>query len=548
MHSVDLYSLDINKLHSFDKETVVQTNQPSSTFSKIFSILKHESEIERRVKELFQSRVGMQGLAVFNKVWSHAVKEAGVHFQDRYSVSIETLQKIDAALQRIVQYQGRGIDTSSTPADNKIVHSMMQYMIGSGALSLSWAERKTIQAVLLTKDHKLQKAMGEELRAALKMCAENPPKPGSKEEPLFEAFIGHVIALIPYCYPHMGDTFIVPVKQEGEWVSFEYHVDRVIKLTSEKFSTPIPFFGLVSEGAPPILTCMGTTYPAADGFIATVLADFTPGFSVGQSPYTEGQGQIRDWMRDKQDVQVYGMSLGGAFTLHLLREYKEKLRSVNAFNPAGLYPELWTEKYDEGVKINIYTQQGDIVSYLGAFPEGKNVNMYQFIRGQLGKSENPLSAHARVYAGADFVTMCKLDPSVQNTNRARKWLTSIHRSFSWLVYFSALVTYQALRIANAVRKALGLVTAAGLVKEKALKAGTLQDLESLDEEMQKHFGSSLSQKFSWTVLGEFYTICRKRKVMSDEEAKDPDWGRHHFMEASLELRHAAVARAVASLK
>jgi len=434
------YILDLNNLSSLDKNAqAILTPKANTFFGRIIERFTAPGNLEKSIKKLFQNHVGMEGLKVFSKVWDLALADAGITWQRVPSVSIETLQKIDSALKRAIVYQGTGIDTSRTPTNNPRVHSMMQWMIGGGDPSSSWVTRDTFRGVFLCQDLNLQRDMREELKFALLECCKSLPDPGAPEEKLYEAFIGHIIALIPYCYPPQGEAFLIPVKREGEWTICEYEVDERIEIPTRAGLTPIPHFGLCSKEGDPILTCMGTTYPAADGFVATVLTDFTPGHSVGGAAYQQGREKIGRWMEGKENVKVYGMSLGGAFSLHILRDFKDKLSSINAFNPTGLYPEQWTEKYEEGVKVNIYTQDADLVSYLGSFPEGKNVEVYRFIRGEEGNSENILFAHAKVYSGSKFVTMLRLQPASENRSFFRKCFTALHRKFSFAVYYSMIV-------------------------------------------------------------------------------------------------------------
>ncbi|MCX6990173.1 MAG: hypothetical protein NTX49_03805 [Chlamydiae bacterium] len=434
-------TLDLKNLASLDKRAqAILTPMPKTFFGRIIERFTGPGNLEKSIKKLFQTHVGMEGRKVFSKVWDLALADAGITWQSASSVSIETLQKIDAALKRAIVYQGKGIDTSRAPTNNPTVHSMMQCMIGGGDASSSWVTRDAFRAVFLSQDLNLQRDMREELKFALLECCKSLPSPGTPEEKLYEAFVGHVIALIPYCYPPQGEAFLIPVKREGEWTVCEYEIDERIEIPTRDGVTPIPHFGLVSKEADPILTCMGTTYPAADGFVATVLSDFTPGHSVGAAAYLQGREKIGRWMEGKENVKVYGMSLGGAFSFHILRDFKDKLASINAFNPTGLYPEQWTEKYEEGVKVNIYTQDADLASYLGSFPEGKNVEVTHFIRGEEGTSENLLSAHAKVYSGSKFVTMLRLQPESENRSFFRKCFTALHRTFSFVVYYSVIVS------------------------------------------------------------------------------------------------------------
>ena len=107
------------------------------------------------------------------------------------------------------------------------------------------------------------------------------------------------------------------------------------------------------------------------------------------------------------------------------------LKSVNAYSPAGLYPDLWIDRYDDGVKVNIYTQHADFIPLVGHLPEGDSVSVYHMIRGEDGSSENFLASHARVYAGAEYVTMLKLSPSLENKRFLRRIITPLHRKISY---------------------------------------------------------------------------------------------------------------------
>lgn len=135
----------------------------------------------------------------------------------------------------------------------------------------------------------------------------------------------------------------------------------------------------------------------------------------------------------------------------------------------------------------------------------------------------------------------------ENAHPLRKTITFLHRTFSWIVYLSTQCIYYAYKIVSIVRRYLGLSSSTFLLKEKAIDSKTLEELEGVDEEMQKQFGPCLKQKFSWSVLHEFYYLCQQRQGISEQEQKDPDWGRHHFMEFSLELRKSSVARALSTL-
>jgi len=203
-----------------------------------------------------------------------------------------------------------------------------------------------------------------------------------------------------------------------------------------------------------LITFLGTTFPAGEGYIATLLADFTPGMSVGHAPYLYGKKALREWFAGKQDVRLYGTSLGGALTLQTLRHHKERVGQVYAYNPPGLYPWNWSG-FADAPETNIYYQENDLVATMGLFPEGEKVNVYRVLPGN---RENSVKAHARAFAGGEEVALLKSDPRYENERPLRKLFTALHLMLGLVLAFLPILLAYLLYtfLATAARPALYL--------------------------------------------------------------------------------------------
>ncbi|MES2273938.1 MAG: hypothetical protein V4487_07080 [Chlamydiota bacterium] len=384
-----------------------------------------------RIIQVFKEKIGIRDLRTFQKVWDLALSSHKIEWNGRDPLSQNNFHRIETALKNTLIYSGKGIETPGQGPDPQ-VHEIIQFLLGRGIPSASWMNKKNIRGVLVEKDPALLRAMRDEFRVILNSCSARLPVAGSKEEVLFQAFIGNIIALIPFSYPEAGELFSIPQKIDGIWKTVVYEVNLRIELTPSCFSSPIAAYGLTSAGSPPLLTFLGTTYPAGDGFVATLLSDSTPGLSVGHAPYLMGKSKIEEWLQDKEKVRLYGMSLGGALTFHVLRNHKDKVETLDAFSPPGLYPWNWTEEYNYSHQINIYTQENDLVAGMGIFPTGEGVRIFRVIPPE---KENFLNAHAKVYTGGRRVTLLKSDPSYENGRFSRKALTAFHLLFGALFVF-----------------------------------------------------------------------------------------------------------------
>ncbi len=412
------------------------------------------SESYQIARSIFKEKLGIQSDRIFKKVWDQSIHR--IHSEGRFD-----LEKIETILKDTLIYHGKGIEVRGQ-GPNPQVHEIFQFLLGKGAASREWLTVRNAKGILLRKDPELMKAMRDEFRAVLKSCGENPPSLCSKEEVLFETFVGNIVALLPYAYPQEGETFSIPQKVNGEWKNVPYVVDRKIELSPKWFSSPIAAYGLTSEEGPPLITFLGTTFPAGEGYWATLLSDVTPFMSVGHAPYLYGKQQIEEWLKDKSGVRLCGASLGGALAFHVLREHKEKIAQVDVYNPPGLHPWQWKEKFNDSIDIHIVYNENDLVGTLGAFPEGDKVRI---IRPVLEERQNALKAHAVAYSGNDQVTLLKSDPAYENSRFPRKLLTALHFFLGCvLAFIPILCAYLLFSIFNAL-----IFKPIELLSQKALK-------------------------------------------------------------------------------
>jgi len=374
--------------------------------------------VQKEVQALFRHLFHMLQ-RFFSNVWSQTGDIGRIQLATKVAKSENASRKIDSQI-----YVGPGMQIEPKPGADPTVHRFMNYLLRGDQFPFQWLNGATLKAIFVRKDPFFLRSMKEEFQYVFEQAAKRLPLIGSKEEMLFETFIGNCIALLPYSYPEAGEVFSIPQKIEGEWRICQYRVDP-IELTPKGILTPLKAFGLTSPNAPPLLTFLGTTYPAGDGFLASILSDFTPGLSVGHAPYLLGKTKIDSWLRGKTEVRLYGLSLGGALCFQVLRHHREKIEQANVYNPPGLFPWNWDKPFDRE-KVNIFCQENDLVSTMGFFPEGRGVSVYRVFGSRV---ENWFNAHVKCYTGTGQVSIAKSSVAVENNRTIRKILTLAHLIF-----------------------------------------------------------------------------------------------------------------------
>lgn len=401
-------------------------------------ILLHHREkricAEQMQREIQDDQGWQMNDTLMNTVWGYALN--GMDW-DPTQPKQRVKEQVTAALKTSFVYSGVGIGTEIVP-DSVASQCLLYLLKGTSAPDMS---PDLLRHIFVKRDPD----MSTEFSGLIQNIFNSLELPHAEEDARhFDAFVGQLLSLLPFAYPRVGATLTIPVKVDGQWSKQHYRIDRQMTLSDPLFSSSVPAYGLVAEGGPPLLLFLGTTY--AEGSFVTFLADCTPGMSVGHVLYLYGREEIKEWLEDKQQVQLFGISLGGAMTFHVLRHHQEKIGRVCAVNAPGLYAWNWAGlSFDEGPEINLYNAAGDLVSTLGYFPTGKKVNHYVMIAGN--KPESFLRAHALVYPAHDMVTYVKTDITHENRRSVRHLLTATHFTCGpFLMALPAMIFYLVVRL------------------------------------------------------------------------------------------------------
>lgn len=442
-------------------------------------------QTEQAVFSYFQERYHIEDKGHFKRVWNEIASKT---WNVKSPLTVGVLCSIDKQFQQRLAYYGDGVTSAPQLNDhpNPNVQQIIHALLHGGPLNTrELANIPLLRAVFIDKSPRFLKDFRDELQRELNQLSENPPK-SEQEKIIWKGFLGNIIALLPFGYPEENESITLPMLGEDNTCQNVKYKINVLELTPRTESTPITALGLSPQDlptAPPILTFLGTTYPAADGFAATILADFTPGKSVGEAVYATGKEKIDEWVKDKSNIHLAGMSLGGALAFHTLLHHQPKVSQVDVFNPPGLYENCWKgHKFDEGSSINIYNQSGDIVSSMGFWPTGARVSLYKVIPHHEGVKEGVGASHAMTFTGCNKVTVLKVKPEEDNNRLSRKTLTYLHRFLGpVLIYLPVKLMLCAHRIAKAAKECLSRICV----------------------------GVSVGARRSWTWISDgFNSICR----------------------------------------
>lgn len=379
--------------------------------------------IKQKVKEIFRVKYGFEDSKAFDRVWRRIGAKVWTPSE---KLTLAKMSEIDEAFKTRLVYHGKGMPSAVKDNSGTPIERLVQTLVHGKPFPKELLDLRTMRAFLIKQDPALLNEFKGALQRELDhLAAQVPTNPS--EELAWRTFLGNLLGFIPFAYPSAGETLRIPVLENGVCNLVEYELE-VIPLEFNKLSTPMPAIAMTPKDrpdAPPVLVFMGTTYPAGDGFAASLQSDFTPDYSVGELAYEINHRKIAAWMKDKKNVHVIGISLGGAMAFHAVRHQKEISR-VDVYNPPGLYAECWEQQRNTHSNINIYCQPKDLVSELGTWPTKGNVASYEVLQ-HCGHAENPLSSHVMANSGTEEISIIKHDPKKQNESLLRKILTVLHR-------------------------------------------------------------------------------------------------------------------------
>lgn len=349
-------------------------------------------------------------------------------------------------------YNGSGIPFEST---NSEIGKMISILFSrpSSTASKGMLSMRNIKNVFYNISPEYLNSFRNELQRVLIHAFDNRKEVSDE---LFTLFIHQTLSLFPFAYPEEGFTVEIPVKNNGQWELDTYQLDKKFKLGNQFLLSPMPAYGFKSSnGGPPMLVFMGTTYPAGKGFLGTLLSDLTPGVSVGRWPFFCGRQELGEWLRENSGAHAMGISLGGALSLHAAKNFGEHISEVFAFMPPGLYPCELDAFANSTTQINLLFQNGDFVSNLGFFPEGENVNLYRVCEEQ---KANFLSAHARVFLTGENIKVSRGSPESENQNIWRKVLTGLHMVVCPLIFLLMLPVYLVVSLFKLLSKVISQIS------------------------------------------------------------------------------------------
>jgi hypothetical protein len=409
--------------------------------------------ILKRLKGAFQEKLaGCEG-AEFDRLWKELAEPI---WTPKTELTEHRLEAIRERFSKIA-YNGAGMHFLDIPNhindENKAVQEMIQALFHGQPFPKSLLKKKYLKTVLLNPDPAILKDFFKSLQFELDYLAAHPPKT-PEEKILWNAFRGNVIALLPFSYPNpkIEKEVRIPVLIGEECVSVTYGIEKIL-LSLTSLSSPMNALDLSpkdNEKAPPILCYMGTTYPGAEGFFTTLMADTYPGQHIGTSIYKGNKKAISEWFKGKTNVHLVGTSLGGLLSLHSIKDYSAQISRVDAYNPPGTDVHAWDFEVPPECEVAIYAQSGDIVTKSGTLPTGKNVTFYMIIPHQEGVVDEPMMSHTRILTGCRRVTLIQDDPVEVNKNPKRRILARIFKYAGPVVVFipvlCGLLIFRALKI------------------------------------------------------------------------------------------------------
>lgn len=320
---------------------------------------------------------------------------------------------------------------------------------------VSW---QTFSAVFLKRDHELTKGMRQAFQQGFEhlysqLQSQNLPPLMHKQA---ELFISNCLAYLPFSDPTPYESFKIPQWVNGRWQLIDYKVVPIeltptsgfkkLFLSDEDRVFAYGLEPLNNSDASSHLIFMGTTYPAGQGFFTQLNTDMEAFQTVGNQLYRSGRPAILKWLNSQTNpLHVCGTSLGGSLALMLARDQGDKLTSVDAMNPAGIYStrkrsslNRWNEFTHKPV-VTVQRQGTDPVSFNGEWED--DWILIQVDPPEDKKGPNPLTDHALNYAGFKDSKFIHVDPVNDNRERLRRnfWLYGILRA---VVYYSVLVPFR----------------------------------------------------------------------------------------------------------
>lgn len=404
-----------------------------------------ESHLKQNLLEQYSDPLKKRLVARhFEKILFQACFNAGLD-PNSPSVFLEAdkVRKLFTELKEIiVAIEPKGIKVYPTKnmqtQDN--LHNLVKYLLYDIPFSGEMITLKNIKAALIKKNPNLINQVKQEFHSIFKSIFEQRK---GHDDFILEMLIGNLLSLFTYFKPKKGEKIQIPQKIGGSWQLIEFKIEK-IRLTPKILGSPVYAFGLKPvnpKKGSPLLIFKGTTFPQDNGFLTSIIADFTPLHSVGGGLYDFGKEEIGKWIKNtyeshnKTPIKIYGQSLGGALTYHAALDHPEMVE-IQAYVPPGLIREK-----KENIHGKIFCHENDFINALGYHP--KDADLYKIITSA---DRNKFTAHLRVYGCEDAIVL-KVNRARENLRFSRTFLNILHQIGSIFIYFFVAIVrlYFALR-------------------------------------------------------------------------------------------------------
>lgn len=376
----------------------------------------------------------------FPKVLKQACFHLSFKEKDPASFLESNLMKLEEEFKTIIaaiEPIGIQVYQSKKMEEERDIQNVIKYMFYDIPISRELINLNNIKAIFFKKNPLFLSQARNEFQNIFNYFFQEL-KNKKHDELVIEMLLGNILSFYCYMQPIHNELITVPQKIGDKWKEIPFRVEK-IKLTPFIFGSPIFAYGLkpLSKEGSPIFLCKGTTYPQDTGFLASIMTDFTPFFSVGGLIYLFYKNKVSKWIDDaykehKTKLRIYGQSLGGASAYHIALDNSSKV-TVFGYVPPGLLT-LTVHKYqDTPITGKIFCHENDFVHLIGKHPKG--IEFYKIITTA---PRNKFTAHSRAF-GSEEVLVLKVDENKENARLIRMVLEILHQMLSFVVFIPTFV-------------------------------------------------------------------------------------------------------------
>lgn len=265
----------------------------------------------------------------------------------------------------------------------------------------------------------------------MKSLSEHDNQTGNKSASFEERF-NQLMATLAFYPLADGQSITVPQKIGGRWVPIEYRI--------EKIAIPAPWmsgleashaYGLTpvsARDASPWLLFRGTqTKWGSSGMVYSLLADLTPGRSVGEVMLDQGKANLQTWVtKTPGRIVVTGTSLGGAMASQFAHRYAERVKAAYVYASPG---QLWRALDHGDTPIYTVIRRTDVVTWLGLLPEGAGSRLLMVVDAIAPGLTN---GHCEPHIEGPSVVL-RVKSESENRSYLRKVLVVLHQTVALFV-------------------------------------------------------------------------------------------------------------------